>query len=364
MPDNTFVANRSAPPLAVSEDERRRLETWTRSRVIPQRDVQRAKVILLAAEGVPNHEIAARTGCSQPTVRLWRSRFSERGLAGLQEREGRGHPFTYTEDDVARIIATTLKGPPAGSTHWSTRTMAAHLGMSASTVERIWREHRLQPHLVSTFKYSNDPQLEAKVTDIVGLYLNPPERAIVLCVDEKTMIQALDRTQPLLPMKPGQVARHTHDYVRNGTTDLYAALDVATGNVTHQFTERHRAIEFLDFLKLVARTYPRKELHLVVDNSSTHETKEVFAWLQKHPRIHLHFTPTSSSWMNQVETWFSLLNSRAIRRGAFKNVHSLRDAIQRFLDAWNDAAHPFKWVKTADDIMAKAKRKDSSDSGH
>ena len=270
-------------------------------------------MILLAAEGIPNHEIAARTGCSQPTVRLWRSRFSERGIGGLEERKGRGHPFTYTEEDVARIIATTLKGPPAGSTHWSTRTMAAHLGMSASTVQRIWREHRLQPHLVSTFKYSNDPHLEAKVTDIVGLYLNPPERAIVLCIDEKTMIQALDRTQPLLPMKPGQVARHTHDYVRNGTTDLYAALDVATGNVTPQFTERHRAIEFLDFLKLVARTYPRKELHLVVDNSSSHETKEVYGWLQKHPRIHLHLTPTSSSWMNQVETWFSLLNSRAIR---------------------------------------------------
>jgi transposase len=236
--------------------------------------------------------------------------------------------------------------------------------MSPSTVQRIWREHRLQPHREDTFKFSHDPELEAKVTDIAGLYLNPPEKAIVLCLDEKTMIQALDRTQPLLPMKPGQVARHTHDYVRNGTTDLFAALDIATGTVPHRFYERHRAIEFLDFLKLVARTYPRKKLHVVVNNSSSHETAEVKQWLAKHPRIHFHFTPTSGSWMNQVETWFSLLSGRAIRRGAFKNVHALRDAIQRFLDAWNANSHPFKWVKTADDIMAKAKPKVFSDSGH
>lgn len=226
---------------------------------------------------------------------------------------------------MARVITTTLKGPPRGSTHWSTRTMATRLGMSASTVQRIWREHRLQPHRESTFKLSNDPDLEAKVTDIVGLYLHPPKKALVLCMDEKTMIQALDRTQPLLPMKPGQVARHTHDYVRNGTTDLFAALDVATGAVTHRFYERHRAIEFLGFLKLVARTYPRQELHFVVDNSSSHETAEVQQWLAQHPRIHFHFTPTSGSWMNQVETWFSLLTARAVRRGAFKSVHALRE---------------------------------------
>ena len=364
MAENGLVAHRPASALQITDQQRIDLEARARSRAIAQREVQRAKVILLAAEGVPNYEIASRTGCSQPTVRLWRSRFSEGGVAGLEEREGRGHPFTYSEEDFARVITTTLKGPPEGSTHWSTRTLADHLGMSRSTVQRIWREHRLQPHRESTFKYSNDPQLEAKVTDIVGLYLNPPDKALVLCVDEKTMIQALDRTQPLLPMKPGQVARHTHDYVRNGTTDLFAALDVATGAVTHKFYERHRAIEFLDFLKLVARTYPRKEMHLVLDNSSTHETDEVRTWLGKHPRIYLHFTPTSSSWMNQVETWFSLLSSRAIRRGAFKSVHALRDAIQRFLDAWNDDCHPFKWVKTADDIMAKAKRKDFNESEH
>src|SRR5487761_1071037 len=345
MADNARVANRPASALPITKEQRIELEARARSRAIAQRDVQRAKVILLAAEGVPNHEIAIRTGCSQPTVRLWRSRFGSGGMAGLEEREGRGHPFTYNEEDFARVITTTLKGPPAGSTDWSTRTLADHLGMSRSTVQRIWREHRLQPHRESTFKNSNDPQLEAKVTDIVGLYLNPPDKALVLCLDEKTMI-------------------HAHDYVRNGTTDLFAALDVATGAVTHRFYEQHRAIEFLDFLKLVVKTYPRKELHLILDNSSTHETDEVRIWLGKHPRIHLHFTPTSGSWMNQVETWFSLLSSRAIRRGAFKSVHALRDAIQHFLDAWNDDCHPFKWVKTADDIMAKAKRKDFNGSGH
>lgn len=364
MSENVFMANRPAAALPVSETQRVGLELRSRSRAIPQRDVQRAKVILLAADGLPNREIASRSGCSQPTVRLWRERFRRSGMAGLEEREGRGHPFVYSDEEFARVITTTLQGPPSGSTHWSTRTLAEHLGLSRSTVQRIWREHRLQPHRQSTFKYSNDPDLEAKVTDIVGLYLNPPDKALVLSIDEKTLIQALDRTQPLLPMKPGQVARHTHDYVRHGTTDLFAALDVATGAVTHKFYANHRAIEFLDFLRLVARTYPRKQLHLVLDNSSTHETAEVQQWLAQHPRIHLHFTPTSGSWMNQVETWFSLLSSRAIRRGAFKSVGALREAIQLFVGAWNQNSHPFKWVKTADDIMAKAKRKVSSESGH
>ena len=349
------MANLSAPALALTDEQRATLETWSRSRAIPQRQVQRAKIILLAAAGTPNHDIATQLGCSQPTVRLWRSRFGEAGVAGLEEAEGRGRRFTYTEKDVTRVVSTTLRRPPEGSTHWSTRTVAAKLGMGRSTVQRIWREHRLQPHQVKTFKYSNDPLLEEKVTDIVGLYLNPPEKALVLCVDEKTMIQALDRTRPLLPMKPGQVERRTHDYVRHGTTDLFAALDVATGEVTGCFYERPRAVEFLDFLKLVIRTYPRHGLHLVLDNSSTHETDEVKRWLSRHPRIHLHFTPTSSSWMNQVETWFSRLSARAIRRGAFKSVRALREAIQRFLDAWNETCRPFKWVKTADQILAKAK---------
>jgi transposase len=236
--------------------------------------------------------------------------------------------------------------------------------MGRSTVQRIWREYRLKPHRVETFKFSNDPALEEKVTDIVGLYLNPPDKALVLCVDEKRMIQALDRTRPLLPMKPGQVERRTHDYVRNGTTDLFAALDVATGAVIGRFYDRHRGVEFLDFLKLVVRSYPRKELHFVLDNSSTHETPEVVLWLSRHPCVHLHFTPTNGSWMNQVEIWFSLLNARAIRRGAFKNVRALRDAIQRSLDAWNENCQPFNWVKTASAILVKAKPKGFNGPGH
>lgn len=358
------MANLAAPPLHLTDEQRVRLEAWSRSRAIPQRQVQRAKIILLAAEGTPNHDIAALVGCSQPTVRLWRSRFEAAGLAGLEEAEGRGPKFTYTEKDVARVVSTTLRPPPKGTTHWSSRTLAAKLGMGRSTVQRIWREYRLKPHRAESFKFSNDPALEAKVTDIVGLYLNPPDKALVLCVDEKTMIQALDRTQPLLPMKPGQVERRTHDYVRNGTTDLFAALDVATGWVIGRFYDRHRAVEFLDFLKLVVRSYPRKELHFVLDNSSTHETPEVVQWLSRHRRVHLHFTPTSGSWMNQVEIWFSLLNARAIRRGAFKNVKALRDAIQRFLDAWNEDCRPFKWVKTAPEILVKAKPKVFNGPGH
>lgn len=358
------MANFAAPPLLLTDEQRASLEVWVRSRAIPQRQVQRATIILLAAEGVPNHDIATLVGCSQPTVRLWRSRFDAAGLPGLDEAEGRGRKFVYTDKDVARVLSTTLRHPPEGSTHWSSRTLADKLGMGRSTVQRIWREHRLKPHRVESFKFSKDPALEAKVTDLVGLYLNPPDRALVLCVDEKTMIQALDRTRPLLPMKPGQVERRTHDYVRNGTTDLFAALDVASGAVIGRFYDRQRAIEFLDFLKLVVRSYPRKELHLVLDNSSTHETPEVTHWLSRHRRVHLHFTSTSGSWMNQVETWFSLLNARAIRRGAFKNVAALREAIQRFLDAWNQDCRPFQWVKTAPQILDKAKPKDFNGSRH
>lgn len=358
------MPNLAAPPLHITAEQRARLQAWSRSRAIPQRQVQRANIILLAAEGTPNHDIAARVGCSQPTVRLWRTRFQSAGLDGLEEAEGRGRKSLYSEQDVARVVSTTLRRPPEGSTHWSSRTLAAHLGMGRSTVQRIWRDYRLKPHRTETFKFSNDPQLEAKVTDIVGLYLNPPDKALVLCVDEKTMIQALDRTRPLLPMKPGQVERRTHDYVRNGTTDLFAALDVATGEVIGRFYPRHRALEFLDFLNLVVRSYPRQELHLVLDNSSTHETPEVVQWLDRHRRVHLHFTPTSGSWMNQVETWFSLLSARAIRRGAFKNVAALRAAIQRFLDAWNQNSRPFKWVKTAPEILAHAKPKAFNGPGH
>ena len=353
-----------APPLNVSTDQRQTLELWARSRVLPQRQVLRARIVLMAAQGLPNALIASRLGCSKPNVLKWRARFQQAGVAGLEEASGRGRPATYTPDFVEKVVATTLAEPPAGSTHWSTRTLAKELGVSHGTVHRIWRQRRLQPHRTSAFKFSSDPQLVEKVRDVVGLYLNPPEKALVLCVDEKTQIQALDRSQPLLPMRPGQPERHTHDYVRHGTTTLFAALDVASGQVVGDFTERHTVDDFLAFLRRIAKTYPDQELHLVVDNYHTHKHPRVNSWLQRNKRVRLHFTPTSASWMNQVEIWFSLLHRRAIQRGVFKSVTALREAIQRFLDAWNDRRRPFTWIKPADQILTLADRKRSSGTGH
>jgi transposase len=353
-----------ASPIKVSADQREILEMWSRSRVLPQRQVLRARIVLLAAQGVANEMIAQRLGCSKPNVLKWRARFEAGGIEGLEEAVGRGRPATYPQDFAEKVIATTLAAPPEGSTHWSVRTLAKELGVSHSTVHRIWRQRRLQPHRTTAFKFSNDPQLVDKVRDVVGLYLNPPEKALVLCVDEKTQIQALDRTQPLLPMRPGQPERHTHDYVRHGTTTLFAALDVASGRVVGDFTQRHGVDDFLAFLRLVARTYPGQELHLVVDNYHTHKHAQINRWLERHKRVHLHFTPTSASWMNQVEIWFSLLHRRALRRGVFKSVAALRQAIQRFLDAWNDECRPFMWVKPADQILARADRQRSSETRH
>jgi transposase len=261
------------------------------------------------------------------------------------------------------VLAETLGPPDDATTHWSRVRLARKVGVSASTVGRIWQEGKLKPHRTETFKFSRDPDLVAKVTDVVGLYLNPPERAIVLSVDEKTQIQALDRTQPMLQLRPGQVERHTHDYKRNGTLNLFAALEVATGRVTNQTADRHRAVEFLDFLNLLARTYPRREIHMVLDNVSTHKTPEVDHWLGRHKRFHFHFTPTSASWMNQVETWFGILSRQAIRRGSFEGIRALIGAIERFTREWNTGASPFKWVKTPDQILAKAIRKAQPDSG-
>jgi transposase len=353
-----------APPLNVSADQRQALELWSRSRVLPQRQVLRARIVLMAAQGVANELIASRLGCSKPSVLKWRSRFEHAGIEGLEEAPGRGRPPIYAQDFVETVVAATLAKPPPGSTHWSTRTLAAELGVSHGTVHRIWRQRRLQPHRTSAFKFSSDPQLVEKVRDVVGLYLKPPEKALVLCVDEKTQIQALDRTQPLLPMRPGQPERRTHDYVRHGTTTLFAALDVASGQVVGDFTPRHGIDDFLAFLRLLAKTYPGQELHLVVDNYHTHKHPQVTSWLERHKRFHLHFTPTSASWMNQVEVWFSLLHRRAIQRGVFKSVAALREAIQRFLDAWNERCRPFTWIKPADQILALADRQRSSGTGH
>ena len=346
----------AAPALYVSPEQREVLESWARSQVIPHRQVQRARIVLLAADGVANEVIAAAVGTSKPSVLKWRARFELAGVDGLDDAPGRGRRFIYGQDFVEKVVSTTLREPPPGVTHWSTRTMAAHLGVSHGTVNEIWRDMGLQPHRTRTFKYSNDPLLEEKVTDVVGLYMNPPENAIVLCVDEKTQIQALDRTQPLLPMRPHQVERYTHDYKRNGITSLFAALEVATGGVTGACYQRHRHEEFLAFLKLLARTYPRKQLHLIVDNASSHHTDEVQLWLTKHKRVQLHFTPTSSSWINQVEAWFSILSRKAIRRGVFKSLGALIEAIERFLTAWDDTKKPFVWVKSAEQILSRLYR--------
>jgi transposase len=349
------MANHAAAPLPISDDQRAALTVWSKSRVLPQRQVLRAQIVLKAADGVATAEIARVLQTSEPTVRLWRGRFAEAGIPSLEEdAPGRGRPATYDQKTINRIVSVTLGRPPQGETHWSSAAVADRVGVSATTVLRVWRDHKLQPHRARGFKFSTDPDLTDKVTDVVGLYLHPPEKAVVLCVDEKSQIQALDRTQPLLPMRPGQVERRSHDYVRHGTATLFAALDIATGEVTGRCYARHRHQEFLTFLQLVAKRYPKIEIHMVLDNYRTHKHPVVREWLEANPRFHLHFTPTSASWMNQVETWFSILQRKTIRRGVFRSVGSLQSAVHRFIDAWNDHKKPFAWVRTSDEILAKA----------
>jgi transposase len=321
--------------------------------------VQRAKILLLAAEGAANTEIAERLGISRPTVIAWRKRYLREGLAhGLADRPRRGRPQTVRRDRRAEILATTLASPPEalGVTHWSSRLLAAELGISHSTVARVWAEHDLKPWQTETFKFSTDPEQEAKVRDVVGLYLDPPAHAIVLCVDEKSQIQALERTQPVQPLAPGGVERHTHDYLRHGTTTLFAALEVATGRVTDACQPRHRHSEFLRFLRLVARAYPRRQLHVVLDNYATHKHEGVQAWLAKHPRVRLHFTPTYASWLNLVELFFAIIERQALRRGDFASVQELAAAIGRFCDGWNQRCQPLCWTKDAEQLLATRER--------
>lgn len=360
------MAHPPAPQLVVSPSERAVLDRLVRARTSEQRLAQRARIVIRAADGVANKRIAAELGVNLMTVLLWRRRFEAERLAGLRDAPRPGRTPTYTRADRDRVIALTLKPPADGTTHWSARRVASRVGMSITTVQRIWAEAGLKPHRTETFKFSTDPALEAKVRDVVGLYLDPPAGAIVLSVDEKTQIQALDRTQPMLPMKPGQVERHTHDYERHGTTCLFAALEVGTGKVTTDTRDRHTGDDFLAFMRRVARAYPAGELHVVLDNVSTHSTPEVRAWLARHPRITFHFTPTSASWMNQIETWFGILTRQAIRRGSFSSVKELIAMIDAFTRAWNEGSGPFAWVRTADEILAKAVRKDLaiSESGH
>lgn len=347
----------------LSDEDRVTLESWTRSSTVSAGHVERARIVLAVADGMGTTAAAQRVGVSRPTVIKWRDRFAEGGIAGLNDEARRGRPKSI---DDAAIIAATLEPPPdkLGVTHWSSRLLGQHLGVGDATIARAWRKYHLKPWRRETFKFSTDPELEAKVRDVVGLYLNPPEKAIVLCVDEKSQIQALNRTAPILPLRPGLPEKATHDYKRNGTTTLFAALEVATGKVTDQCYDRHGKAEFLDFLKKVAKAYPRQRLHVVVDNYHTHKHDDINRWLAKNPRITLHFTPTSGSWLNLVEVFFGIITRQAIRRGSFDSVKQLIAAISTFIHGWNDRCHPFTWTKTADEILPHATRQRSSDARH
>jgi transposase/transposase-like protein len=323
----------------------------------------RARIVLLAGRGYSNTEIAEQAGVSRPTVIMWRNRYEQGGIGALEDKARSGRP---KEIDPLDIVIATMERPPErlGVTHWSSRLLAAELGISNATVAQTWQKYELQPWRRETFKFSTDPELEAKVRDVAGLYLAPPQNAVVLCIDEKSQIQALNRTAPILPLRPGLPEKATHDYVRNGTTTLFAALDVATGKVTDTCYPRHRHQEFLKFLKKVAAAYPGQELHVVCDNYRTHKHKAVHDWLAKNPRVTLHFTPTSGSWMNMVEIFFGIITRQAIRRGSFDSVRELTGAIRRFIDGWNDRCEPFTWTKDADQILARATRKETSLTRH
>jgi transposase len=342
----------------MNDAERQELEGIVRCPSRQHRMVQQAQGLLLAAEGVGNTEIAERLGVSRNTVLGWRARFETQGLAKFGKvAPGRGRKPTVSDETINEIVRRTLHTTPAGETHWSCRTMAAEMSVSKSLVQQVWSARGIKPHLIKTFKLSNDPRFEEKLVDVVGLYLNPPDKAVVLCVDEKSQIQALDRTQPSLPMKRGRAGTMTHDYKRNGTTTLFAALDVITGVVMGQCLSRHRHSEFLTFLKTIDAGVPRGlQIHLIVDNYGTHNHPNVKTWLAKHPRFHLHFTPTSSSWLNLVERWFRDLTDKAIRRGVFLSVPALISAIDDYLTAHNQNPKPFVWTATAEAIIAKAER--------
>jgi len=335
----------------------------TRSSSIRAGLAQRARIVLAAAQGLANERIAQQVGVSKVTVLMWRDRYQRYGIAGLSDAPRSGRPRRV---DHAAIVSATLRPPPKkyAVTHWSTRLLGRHLGIGNKTVATAWKEYGVQPWRVETFKFSTDPELVGKVVDVVGLYLNPPENAIVLCLDEKSQIQALDRTAPMLPMQPGRPERRTHDYKRHGTTTLFAALEIATGTVTAACKPRHRHQEFLAFLKQVARAYPDGDLHLVMDNYATHKKAEVRDWLAKNPRIHVHFTPTSASWLNLVEVWFGIIERQAIHRGSFGSVKDLNAKIRAFITGWNNRCHPFVWTKTAEDILKKANRKTTSNTAH
>lgn len=354
-------------PLSISAQQRRQLQSWALRPKTAQALAMRSRIVLLAADGLSNTEIARRQGCSLPTAGKWRQRFVDQGLDGLLDEPRPGTPRRISDADVERVLARTLESQPEAATHWSTRQMAAATGLSQSTISRIWRAFSLEPQRSETFKLSRDPLFIDKVRDIVGLYLSPPDRALVLCVEEKSQIQALDRTAPLLPMRPGQIQRRTHDYKRHGTTSLFAALDTRTGQIIGQTQRRHRSKEFRNFLDTIERNVPAElEVHLVLDNYGTHKTKLIRNWLAKRPRFHVHFTPTSASWLNLVERWFALLTQRQIRRGVHRSTKELEAAIANFIQHHNRHPKPFLWHKTADQILDSVARfcKRTLDSGH
>jgi transposase len=353
--------------LVVAPGERRALERWARRRTTAQALALRARIVLRSATGASNKDVARELRVTQQTVGKWRRRFIERRLEGLLDEPRPGASRRVGDDQVEQVVVRTLEQAPRGATHWSTRRMARETGLSQSTISRIWRAFGLKPHRSKHFKLSPDPLFVEKVRDIVGLYLAPPDKALVLCVDEKSQIQALDRSQPLLPMRPGQVERRTHDYRRNGTTSLFAALDVATGKVIGQCHRRHRAVEFRKFLMRIDREVPADlDVHLILDNYATHKTPAIQRWLQRHPRFHLHFTPIGASWINLVERWFAELTQKQIRRGVHRSVHELEQAIRDYLEACGEDPRPFVWTKTADEILESVAAFCSriSDSGH
>ncbi|GLP79975.1 IS630 family transposase [Mycobacterium antarcticum] len=349
---------RPVPALEVSDGQREVLESLARSQSGAHREVVRAKALLMAADGMANTAIAASLSVSPASVKSWREQFAVQGLVKFaQVRKGRGPKPSIPQSKIEEIVDLTLNYRPAGETHWSCRTMAAATGVSKSTVQLVWHARGLKPHRVETFKLSNDPRFEEKLVDVVGLYMNPPEKAIVLCADEKSSVQALDRTQASLPMVKGRSETMTHDYKRHGTTTLFAALDVLTGKVIGQCLPRHRHQEWLTFLKTIDREVPQDlAVHLIVDNYATHKHQDVIKWLDNHPRFHLHFTPTSSSWLNLVERWFRELTDKALRRGVFHSVPDLVASIQEYLDSHNDAPRPYVWTATAESILAKVAR--------
>ena len=348
---------RPAVAIELSSAERRELEGLTRRRRTAQGLAQRAQIVLLAAEGVENKTIAERVGAVENTVGKWRRRFAEHRLDGLFDEPRPGRPREIGDDEIGETIRLTLETTPRNGTHWSLRSMARAVGHSPSTVHKIWQAFGLQPHRTESFKLSKDPLFVDKVRDIVGLYMAPPEKALVLCVDEKSQIQALDRTQPVLPMRPGQPERRSHDYTRHGTLSLFAALDVATGNVIGKCYPRHRSSEFLKFLREIEANVPDDlDVHLVMDNYATHKTQAIRKWLVTRPRWHVHFTPTSASWINQVERFFAEVTERQIRRGVHRSTRELKTAIVSYIDHHNESPKPFKWTKSADDILATIKR--------